>query len=144
MLGMCVAVCVAVSAAAIAEEHMNANERLCNTFRQDVIMGGQIDAAPMYAASDFKEHNLRLQADGLQAFMTKYKQMRSGSAPPARASAAPPMPRPQWMLSGGDIVVFITPLPAHPDAGHPGETVPASTHYDVWRIRNGKLAEHWD
>jgi len=144
VLGVCAAVCIAVSAAAIAQEHMNANERLCNTFRQDVIMGGKIDEAAKYATSDFKEHNLRLQADGLQAFIAKYRQMRAGSARRPRVSGAPPMPRPRWMLSGGNIVVFITPIPAHPDAAHRGQMVPASTHYDVWRLRDGKLAEHWD
>jgi predicted SnoaL-like aldol condensation-catalyzing enzyme len=48
------------------------------------------------------------------------------------------------VLSAGDIVVFYTPMPARPDPANPGRMLPASTHFDVWRLRDGKIAEHWD
>jgi predicted SnoaL-like aldol condensation-catalyzing enzyme len=132
-----------------AQEHMDKNAQFCEDFDQNVIIGGKLDEASKYLTNDFKEHNLRLTADGLEAFTAKLKAMRANAAGRGGGrgrggrgggGAAPH----RTVLSEGNIVVFITPQPERNDPNNPGRKIPASTHFDVYRLENGKIAEHWD
>lgn len=132
---------------AVARQGVNANARFCQNFDRTVIMGGRVDEASKYLTADFKEHNVRLKADSRAAFVRKLKTMRAffarrpRRAAPAGGRAALPMPT---VLTSGNLVVFITTLPQRPDPNHPGRELPAANHIDVYRLRHGKIAEHWD
>jgi predicted SnoaL-like aldol condensation-catalyzing enzyme len=147
--------CIAAAASllyaggAIAQEKLDAKAQICDDFDKTVIMGGKVDEAGKYLTDDFKEHNARLTADGLTDFVTKLKAMRTAMA--ARgggqvfASRPPGSAQPErTVLSRGDLIVFITAMPPRDNPNSPGQTLPASSHFDVYMLRNGKIAEHWD
>ena len=46
------------------------------------------------------------------------------------------------LMAEGDLVMLAT-VSYLPDPEAPGKTY-ASTHFDLFRIENGKIAEHWD
>jgi predicted SnoaL-like aldol condensation-catalyzing enzyme len=137
-------------ASARAQEKLDKNAQFCEDFDQNVIIGGKLDEASKYLTDDFKEHNQRLAADGLQNFVKKMMEFRAnqaargggrGAGGRGRGGQTPAM---RTVFSHDDVVVFISPQPARPDPNKPGEQLPASTHFDVYRLRNGKIAEHWD
>jgi hypothetical protein len=42
------------------------------------------------------------------------------------------------------VVVFIRPLPDRDDPNNPGQKIPGGSHFDIYKLRNGKISEHWD
>ena len=69
-----------------AQEKLDKNAQFCEDFDQEVIIGGKLDLAPKYLTADFKEHNVRLTASGLNDFVAKMTAMRAAQA--ARAGGA--------------------------------------------------------
>ena len=149
MLGVAVCSSLAVAlwaAPAHAQEKLDKNAQFCEDFDQHVIIGGKLDEASKYLTDDFKEHNARLTANGLPEFLEKMKAMRAGGRGPGgggrgrgQAAAAE-----RTIFSHDDVVVFMRPTPERDDPQNPGRKIPAGTHFDVYRLRNGKIAEHWD
>ena len=140
---------VLVAPGAAAQEKLDKNAQFCEDFDQNVIIAGKLDEAPKYLTEDFVEHNVRLTANGLQEFVQKMTAMRAAQA--ARAGGAGRgggrgggAPVQRTIFSHDDVVVFLRPIPARPDPNNPGQQIAASTHFDVYRLRNGKIAEHWD
>jgi predicted SnoaL-like aldol condensation-catalyzing enzyme len=138
-----------VAPGAAAQEKLDKNAQFCEDFDQNVIIAGKLDEAPKYLTEDFVEHNVRLTANGLQEFVQKMTAMRAAQA--ARAGGAGRgggrgggAPVQRTIFSHDDVVVFLRPIPARPDPNNPGQQIAASTHFDVYRLRNGKIAEHWD
>jgi predicted SnoaL-like aldol condensation-catalyzing enzyme len=133
------------SATAHAQEKLDKNAQFCEDFDQNVILGGKLDEASKYLTDDFKEHNARLTANGLAEFLEKMKAMRASGRGPGgggRGRGAAPVER--TVFSHDDVVVFMRPTPERDDPQNPGRKIPAGTHFDVYRLRNGKIAEHWD
>jgi predicted SnoaL-like aldol condensation-catalyzing enzyme len=135
------------TAPAHAQEKLDKNAQFCEDFDQNVIIGGKLDEASKYLTEDFKEHNARLTANGLPEFLDKMKAMRAGGRGPGggggRRGGGPPRSE-RTVFSHDDVVVFISPTPERDDPQNPGRRIPAGTHFDVYRLRNGKIAEHWD
>lgn len=69
---------------------------------------------------------------------------RAGGAPPAGAPGrgAAPARTPELVTAEGDLVTFIFKRSV-PDPQTPGRTYDAFS-FDTYRIRGGKIAEHWD
>jgi predicted SnoaL-like aldol condensation-catalyzing enzyme len=142
---LCCTGAAALLLAGSAFAQMDANAKFCDDFDKNVIMGGKLDEAPMYLTEDFKEHNLRLTANGLAEFTEKMKGFRAGRGAGRGRGRGPAGPPPErTVLSQGDTVVFITENPERDDPNNPGKKLPASSHFDVYKLRNGKIAEHWD
>jgi predicted SnoaL-like aldol condensation-catalyzing enzyme len=135
-----------VSAGAVlAADTMDAKAKFCDDFDHEVIMGGQLDKASHYLTNDFQEHNRMLEASGLDDFLVKMKAMRERFANrPAGGAAGGAAPPARTVLTNGDLVVFVTEQPVRPDPRNPGQTLPASSHFDVYQLRAGKIAAHWD
>ena len=138
---------ILVAPGAAAQEKLDKNAQFCEDFDQNVIIAGKLDEASKYLTDDFIEHNQGLTANGLTEFVQKMTAMRAAQA--ARAGGAgrggrANAPRQRTVFSHDDVVVFIAPIPARPDPNNPGKEIAASTHFDVYRLRNGKIAEHWD
>jgi len=143
------------TAGASAQEKLDKNAQFCEDFDQNVIIAGRLDEASKYLTDDFKEHNARLTANSLADFLDKMKGFQAARA--ARAGGGGnragggggnrggrgPAPE-RTVFSHDDVVVFLTPQPARPDPNNPGQQIAASTHFDVYKLRNGKIAEHWD
>ncbi len=152
-IGMALCSTVAVigwSATAHAQEKLDKNAQFCEDFDQHVIIGGKLDEASTYLTDDFKEHNARLTANGLPEFLEKMKAFRAGRGAGGgnrgqgggAGRGAPAAQR--TIFSHDDVVVFLRPTPERDDPQNPGRKIPAGTHFDVYRLRNGKIAEHWD
>jgi predicted SnoaL-like aldol condensation-catalyzing enzyme len=143
------ALCLAPGSVA-AQEKLDKNAQFCEDFDQNVIIMGKLDEASKYLTDDFKEHNARLTANGLPEFLDKMKGFQAARAARAggggtRGGGAARGPAPmRTVFSHDDVVVFLTPQPGRPDPNNPGQQLAASTHFDVYRLRNGKIAEHWD
>ena len=131
---------------AFAQETLTGNAKFCDDFDQNVIVMGKLDEASKYLTEDFKEHNIRLDADGLGPFVEKMKEMRAaqagrgGGRGRGRGGSAPV----RTAEMSGDLVVFYTLNPPRPDPNNPDKMLPPTTHFDVYKLRNGKIAEHWD
>jgi predicted SnoaL-like aldol condensation-catalyzing enzyme len=133
---------------ATAQEKLDKNAQFCEDFDQNVILGGKLDEASKYLTNDFVEHNVRLTSHGLAEFTEKLKGFRAGRAGGAggagRQGGQPAAPAARTIFSHDDVVVFMRPLPDRDDPNNPGQKIPGGTHFDVYKLRNGKIAEHWD
>jgi predicted SnoaL-like aldol condensation-catalyzing enzyme len=138
---------------ALAEEPAGAKAKFCTEFMDNVIRGGKIDEAGKYLTPDFKDHNARVTSESRDEFVQKFKALLA-STPGGRPfggaagggngdSAAPAMPA-RTIVTSGDVVVFVVSVPPRADPAHPGQTMPSPTHFDVFKMRGDKIAEHWD
>jgi predicted SnoaL-like aldol condensation-catalyzing enzyme len=132
---------------AFGQETLTGNAKFCDDFDQVVIVQGKLDEASKYLTDDFKEHNVRMAADGLAAFVAKQQEMKAAQA--ARGGGgrgrgrggAPPQ---RTVLQQGDLVIFYSLNAPRPDPANPDKMLPATTHFDVYKLRGGKISEHWD
>jgi len=161
-LGMavfCGAVLMGWSGTAQAQEKLDKNAQFCEDFDQNVIIMGKLDEASKYLNDDLKEHNQRLTANSLAEFLDKMKGFQAGRAggggnrggggqgagagrQGGGGGAGGPAAN-RTVFSHDDVVVFITPQPERTNP-QTGQVTPASTHFDVYKLRNGKISEHWD
>jgi predicted SnoaL-like aldol condensation-catalyzing enzyme len=122
-----------------AQDKLDARAQLCYDWERYVIFGGKADDAPKYVTNDFKEHNVNLASSGIQDYMATLKAHAAALARPGFTLRPP-----EIVFSHDDVVVFVRPRPDQDDPKNPGKKIAGGTHFDVWRIRGGKLAEHWD
>jgi len=135
-----------------AQEKLDKNAQFCEDFDQNVILGGKIEEASKYLTDDFIEHNVRLTSHGLAEFTEKLKGFRAnlagrrggGGGGAGRAGGQAAAPAPRTIFSHDDVVVFMRPLPDRDDPNNPGQKISGGTHFDIYKLRNGKIAEHWD
>ncbi len=152
LAGFAAVAALALPQPAHAQEKLDKNAQFCEDFDQNVIIAGKLDEASKYLTDDFKEHNVRLTANGLQEFVTKMQGLRAGRAGGGnrqggagggrQGGGAPQAAR--TIFSHDDVVIFMRPNPDRDDPNNPGQKIPGGTHFDVYKLRNGKIAEHWD
>jgi predicted SnoaL-like aldol condensation-catalyzing enzyme len=112
-----------------------ANKRLVFDMWREVLEAGHADLAPKYMAETYIQHN-PLVPTGRAAFIGFV------SSRPARP-ISPTIKQPLVdIVAEGDRVVlsFVRELP---DPKDPNVKY-TSTWFDMFRIENGKIAEHWD
>jgi predicted SnoaL-like aldol condensation-catalyzing enzyme len=113
-----------------------ANKRLVFDMYRVIIQGGHTELAPRYFTKDYIQHNPNV-ATGRDAMVAYMKATR-----PVR----PIEPRITFpvvaMMAEGDLVMVATVTYAA-DPEHPGQKY-AGTHFDLFRIHEGRIAEHWD
>jgi predicted SnoaL-like aldol condensation-catalyzing enzyme len=131
-----------IAGSALAQQSLDANAKVCDDFLSVVIRGGKLDQASKYLADDFIEHNVNLTANSLAEFLPKLKAFedRGGFG---RAGAAGAAPQQRTVFSHDDVVIFISPRPPQDNPNNPGQKI-IPTHFDVFRMRGGKISEHWD
>jgi predicted SnoaL-like aldol condensation-catalyzing enzyme len=142
-VGRCVltAALSAVSAVpSAAQAAMNAKEKANLQFVLDwwreVIQSRHVELAPKYQAEDYIQHNINIQT-GRDGFMKFFGSL--GPAVPIQPTLAPP---PAIAFAKGDYVVVIWEREGK-DPADPSKTYKYNT-YDLLRLRNGKVQEHWD
>lgn len=109
-------------------EKTEANRQLVKNFLYDVMQGNNLDKMPEYFAGDiYIQHNTGI-ADGVSGL---------GVALAALAEQGIQMiyNKVHQVLAQGNYVLAVS-------EGTFGD-VPTS-YYDLWRVENGKIAEHWD
>ncbi len=95
------------------------------------------EQAREYLTPEYIQHNPEIEsgADGIIAF-TKTEEARA-----ARENMRP-APEPPVLVAEGDKVVMMISRDL-PDPENPGQTYRAYW-FDMWRVEDGRLAEHWD
>jgi predicted SnoaL-like aldol condensation-catalyzing enzyme len=118
------------------DPQLAANKRLVFDMYRVIIQGGHTELATKYFTKGYIQHNPNV-ASGRDALVAYMKQTR-----PVR----PIEPRITFpviaMMAEGDLVMVAT-VTYLPDPESPGHKY-AGTHFDLFRIEHGKIAEHWD
>lgn len=109
------------------------NQKLVMNWYQEVVANGHVELAPKYMADDYMEHNPNY--PGGRVEFVKY----FGRTPAKPIQAALPT-KPDRVFAKGDYVVIVWELG---DTDAKGKAYKYNT-YDVVRVANGKIAEHWD
>ena len=118
------------------DPQLAANKKLVFDMWRAIIQGGHTELAPEYFTRGYIQHNPNV-ATGRDAMVAYMKATR-----PVRP-IAPTITFPVVaIMAEGDLVMVATVSYA-PDPENPGHKY-AGTHFDLFRIENGKIAEHWD
>jgi predicted SnoaL-like aldol condensation-catalyzing enzyme len=119
-----------------SDPKLAANKKLVFDMYRAIIQAGRTDMAPQFFTEDYIQHNPNV-ATGRDALVAYIKQTR-----PVR-KLEPTITFPVIaIMAEGDLVTVATVSYA-PDPENPGKKY-ANTHFDMFRIENGKIAEHWD
>jgi len=113
-----------------------ANKKLVFDMWRAIIQGAHTELAPKYFTKDYIQHNPNV-ATGRDAMVQYMKSTR-----PVRA-IDPTITFPVVAIMAEGDKVLIATVTYSPDPTAPG-TKYAGTHFDLFRIENGKIAEHWD
>ena len=121
---------------ASADAKLAANKKMVYDFWRDVFEGGHLDLADKYMAESYIQHNPMVPT-GRTAFVEAFSK---------RVKPVPVEPRIKAPLvaiaAEGDLVV-LSFVREYDDPKEPGKKY-TTTWFDMFRIENGKIAEHWD
>ncbi len=111
-----------------------ANKKLVFDFWREVFQAHNMELAPKYMAEDYIQHN-PLVATGRKPFTDFFGRFEPQPVKPEIDDLVN-------MIAEGDYVVLAFKREL-PDPQNPGKTY-TTTWFDMLRIENGKIAEHWD
>ncbi|HTY94473.1 MAG TPA: nuclear transport factor 2 family protein [Steroidobacteraceae bacterium] len=119
-----------------SDPKLAANKKLVFDMWRAIIQGAHTELAPKYFRKDYIQHNPNVTTgrDAMVAYMKSTRPVRPidpGINFPVIA-----------IMAEGDKVLVAT-VSYSPDPTKPG-TKYAGTHFDLFRIQHGKIAEHWD
>ena len=112
------------------------NKRLVYDFWREVFEAARMDLAPKYMAETYIQHN-PLAPTGRQAFIDFFSRIRKPA--PIEARVKVPLVA---ILADGDLVMLAFAR-EYPEPQDPTKKY-TSTWFDMFRIADGKIAEHWD
>ncbi len=125
------------AAAQAKSNQTEVNKKLVLDFFRLVFEAENADAAKDFLAEDYIQHNPTVPT-GREGFINTFKSMFHGPKP-----VQPTLRRqPVAVVAEGDLVTVIWKRPL-PDPADPSKTYDAFA-FDLFRIQNGKLMEHWD
>jgi len=118
-----------------SDPKLDANKQVAYHIFKDILEGGRIDAIDKYLSARYIQHNPNIPSghDGLKKMLGMVP-----PKPPAERLSAHVVA----VVAEGDYVIVSTVQPL-PDPRSPGKTY-TTTHFDMWRIQDGKADEHWD
>jgi predicted SnoaL-like aldol condensation-catalyzing enzyme len=113
-----------------------ANKRVVFDFWREVFEAGHLELADKYMAETYIQHNPNVPT-GRAAFVEFFGKFKKPG--PIAATISAPLVA---ITAEGNIVIlsFVRELPDPKDSSKKYTT----TWFDVFRIENGKIAEHWD
>lgn len=113
-----------------------ANKKLVFDMWRTIIQAAHVEEAEKYFTEGYIQHNPNV-TTGRKAMVEFMKNSRP------RTDIKPEIHFPVIsIMAEGDLVMIAT-VSYQPDPENPGKTY-AGTHFDLFRIENGKIAEHWD
>jgi predicted SnoaL-like aldol condensation-catalyzing enzyme len=113
-----------------------ANKKLVFDMWRAIIQGAHTEMAEQYFTKDYIQHNPNV-ATGRDAMVEYMKRTRP--VKPIEPKITFPVIA---IVAEGDLVMIAT-VSKENDPTKPGEKY-LGTHFDLFRIENGKIAEHWD
>jgi predicted SnoaL-like aldol condensation-catalyzing enzyme len=116
------------------DPQLRANKRLVFDFWREVFQARNMAVAPQYMSEDYIQHNPTVPT-GRQAFMDFFGRFERRPVKPAIDDLV-------TLVAERDLVVLAFRR-EYPDPRDPGETY-TTTWFDMFRIEDGKIAEHWD
>ena len=119
-----------------ADGRLAANKRLVYDFWREVFEGGHMELAEKYMAESYIQHNPNVPS-GRAAFVDFFTRMRKPAPIEPRIKA--PLVA---IVAEGDLVVLSFAREGV-DPKDPAKKY-STTWFDMFRIENGKIAEHWD
>jgi predicted SnoaL-like aldol condensation-catalyzing enzyme len=119
-----------------SDPKLAANKKLVFDMYRAIIQAGRTDLAPQYFTEGYIQHNPNV-ATGRDALVAYIRQTR-----PVRPME-PTITFPVISIMAEGDMVMVAVVNYAPDPENPGKKY-ASTHFDLYRIENGKIAEHWD
>ena len=125
---------------ASADPALAANKKLVFDFWREVFEAGHMDLAEKYMAETYIQHNPNVPT-GRAAFVAFFTQYVKPKAIQARI-AAPLV----TIVAEGDKVIlsFVRETRDPKDVTKDSGKSATTTWFDMFRIENGKIAEHWD
>jgi len=118
-----------------SDPKLDANKQVVYHIFKDILEGNNIEAIDKYMTARYLQHNPNIPSghDGLKKMLSMVK-----PKPVSEKLAAHVVS----VVAEGDFVIVgaVQPLP---DPRSPGKTY-TTTHFDMWRIKDGKADEHWD
>jgi predicted SnoaL-like aldol condensation-catalyzing enzyme len=109
------------------------NTQMALSWWREVVTFGHVELGPKYMAEDYIEHNPNI-GDNRAAFVAYF-----GKTPARPIQSALPK-QPVKAFGKNDYVVLVW---EHDDKDQTGKAIKYNT-YDILRIQNGKIQEHWD
>jgi len=106
------------------------NQEMVLSWYHDVLVLGHVREASKYMAEDYIEHDPRI-SGGRAGFIQHYE----------NASARPAEAKQTATFAQGDYVVIVW---QHADKDPKTSTPYTYATYDVVRVKNGKIQEHWN
>lgn len=121
---------------ASADPKAAANKKLVYDFWREVFEAHHLDLVPHYLAESYIEHNPRF-ATGRDAFVQNFS--KAGPPKPIEPTIKRPVVA---IVAEGDFVVlsFVREAADPKDAAKKYTT----TWFDMFRVADGKIVEHWD
>lgn len=116
------------------DPHLAANKRLVYDMYRIVLQAGHHDRAHEFIAEDYIQHNPNA-AQGLAGLVDYVRSSR----PVREIQDTLDLPLIHLMAEGD----YVTTAFVRPEKDDKGETY-YSTWFDLYRIADGKIAEHWD
>ena len=112
------------------------NKKLVFDMWRSIIQAGRTDLAEKFFTKDYIQHNPNVLTgrDAMVEYMKKTRPVR-----PIDPTITFPVIS---IMAEGDLVLIST-VTYEDDPDNPGKRY-AGTHFDQFRIENGKIAEHWD
>jgi predicted SnoaL-like aldol condensation-catalyzing enzyme len=119
-----------------SDPKLAANKKLVFDMYRTIVQAGRYEQAGKFFTKEYIQHNPNV-SSGLDAIVTYIRNSRPQREIPAEMSF--PLIS---LIAEGDMVMVAT-LTYEPEPDKPGERY-ATTHFDLYRIENGLIAEHWD
>ena len=119
-----------------SDPQLAANKKLVFDMWRAIIQGAHVELAPQYFTKDYIQHNPNV-ATGRDAMVEFMKSTR----PVKPIEPTIHFPVIAIMAEGDKVLVASVTYNADPE--NPGQKY-AGTHFDLFRIESGKIAEHWD
>lgn len=112
------------------------NKRLVYNFWREVFEGGHLNLAEKYMAEDYIQHNPNV-ATGRAAFIQFFSKISQPKP------IQPQITMPLVSITAERDLVTLSFVREYTDPKDPSRKY-TTTWFDMFRIKNGKIAEHWD
>ena len=119
------------------DKKLAANKKVVYDFFRIVLRGFRIDEADKYMAPDYMQHNPNAET-GMAGFKAFFNAMKPNPLPPIPATLDDLVA----IQAEGDYVT-LSFVKEYDDPSAPGKKY-TTTWFDMLRVVNGKLVEHWD